>query len=120
MTLPDLHILLTHAISAGGVRLSADDCRTLARAIAPPDLRERLARFRLTPRLTPRQMQLAEWVEAFIREHDFAPTMQEMADGLGVSKVTIFECVHAMEKRGALSVRKHCSRSLRFAPGVLE
>src|ERR1700690_1023031 len=44
--------------------------------------------------------------------HGYSPTMQELADQLGTSKVTIFEHVGALEKKRVLSRDKHKARSL--------
>jgi repressor LexA len=44
--------------------------------------------------------------------HGFAPTMQELADQLGTSKVTIFEHIGALEKKRVLKRDKHKARSL--------
>src|SRR5256885_6588135 len=41
-----------------------------------------------------------------------APTMQELADQLGTSKVTIFEHVGALEKKRVIRRDKHKARSL--------
>ena len=44
--------------------------------------------------------------------HGYSPTMQELADQLGTSKVTIFEHVGALEKKRVLRRDKHKARSL--------
>jgi repressor LexA len=45
--------------------------------------------------------------------------MQELADQLGTSKVTIFEHVGALEKKGVLTRDKHKARSLEITAGDL-
>src|SRR4029434_43687 len=44
--------------------------------------------------------------------HGYSPTMQELADQLGTSKVTIFEHVGALEKKRVIRRDKHKARSL--------
>jgi repressor LexA len=44
--------------------------------------------------------------------HGYSPTMQELADQLGTSKVTIFEHVGALEKKRVLRRDRHKARSL--------
>ena len=55
--------------------------------------------------LTPKQLRILK----LIRDHrvrlGFSPTMQEIADELGVSKVTVFEHVEALINKGALIAR---------------
>lgn len=69
--------------------------------------------------LTPRQMEMAELVAAFIADQNMSPTMQEIADAMGVSKVTVFEHAGALERKGVLRRDKHRARSIRFVEGVL-
>lgn len=62
--------------------------------------------------LTPRQLDVLIAIRNYRHLHGYAPTMQELADQLGTSKVTIFEHVGALEKKGILSRDKHKARSL--------
>src|SRR4029079_7307634 len=48
----------------------------------------------------------------------YSPTMQELADEIGVSKVTVFEHVEALIKKGALVREPNKARSLSIAEGV--
>lgn len=48
----------------------------------------------------------------------YSPTMQELADELGVSKVTVFEHVEALIRKGALIREKNKARSLEVNPSV--
>ena len=48
--------------------------------------------------LTPRQTDVVVAIRNYRHLHGYAPTMQELADQLGTSKVTIFEHVGALEK----------------------
>jgi repressor LexA len=62
--------------------------------------------------LTPRQLDVLVAIRNYRHLHGYAPTMQELADQLGTSKVTIFEHVGALEKKRILRRDKHKARSL--------
>jgi repressor LexA len=68
--------------------------------------------------LTPRQLEVLRFVQDYQRGHGYSPTMQELADRFGVSKVTIFEHLGALEEKGWLSRAKYKARSLRIDPNV--
>ncbi len=63
--------------------------------------------------LTPKQKRIVDLIREAVRTNGFAPTMQELADTLGVNKVTVFEHVEALVRKGALTRQPHQSRSLR-------
>src|ERR1700712_2776663 len=62
--------------------------------------------------LTPRQLDVIVAIRNYRHLHGFSPTMQELADQLGTSKVTIFEHVGALEKKRVIKRDKHKARSL--------
>ena len=62
--------------------------------------------------LTPRQLDVLVAIRNYRHLHGYSPTMQELADQLGTSKVTIFEHVGALEKKHVLRRDKHKARSL--------
>jgi repressor LexA len=62
--------------------------------------------------LTPRQTDVLVAIRNYRHLHGYSPTMQELADMLGTSKVTIFEHVGALEKKKILRRDKHKARSL--------
>src|SRR4029078_5965245 len=62
--------------------------------------------------LTPRQLDVLVAIRNYRHLHGYPPTMQELADQLGTSKVTIFEHVGALEKKRVLRRDKHKARSL--------
>jgi repressor LexA len=62
--------------------------------------------------LTPRQTDVMVAIRNYRHLHGYSPTMQELADQLGTSKVTIFEHVGALEKKRLLKRDKHKARSL--------
>jgi len=69
--------------------------------------------------LTPRQTDVIVAIRNYRHLHGYAPTMQELADQLGTSKVTIFEHVGALEKKRVLRRDKHKARSLEIVAGDL-
>ncbi|MFN4242656.1 MAG: transcriptional repressor LexA [Tepidisphaerales bacterium] len=69
--------------------------------------------------LTPRQLDVLVAIRNYRHLHGYAPTMQELADQLGTSKVTIFEHVNALERKGVLRRDKHKARSLEIVAGQL-
>src|SRR6202050_5900914 len=62
--------------------------------------------------LTPRQVDVVVAIRNYRHLHGYSPTMQELADQLGTSKVTIFEHVGALERKRVLRRDKHKARSL--------
>ena len=70
-------------------------------------------------KLTPKQFQITQFVHRYDQEHGFSPTLDEIAAELGVSKVTIFEHMKAMEKKGAVVRVFHKARSVELAPELL-
>ncbi|HEX8915418.1 MAG TPA: transcriptional repressor LexA [Humisphaera sp.] len=62
--------------------------------------------------LTPRQLDVLVAIRNYRHLHGYSPTMQELADQLGTSKVTIFEHVGALERKHVLRRDKHKARSL--------
>jgi repressor LexA len=69
--------------------------------------------------LTPRQLDVIVAIRNFRHLRGYAPTMQELADQLGTSKVTIFEHVGALEKKRVLRRDKHKARSLEIVADIL-
>src|SRR6476660_2447487 len=66
--------------------------------------------------LTPRQLDVIVAIRNYRHLHGYSPTMQELADHLGTSKVTIFEHVGSLEKKRVLRRDKHKARSLEIVP----
>lgn len=69
--------------------------------------------------LTPRQLDVIVAIRNYRHLHGVSPTMQELADQLGTSKVTIFEHVGALERKRVLRRDKHKARSLEIVPDTL-
>jgi len=68
--------------------------------------------------LTPKQLKILQLIRDSRVRLGYSPTMQELADELGVSKVTVFEHVEALIKKGALVREPNKARSLSIAEGV--
>ncbi|MBM4113281.1 MAG: transcriptional repressor LexA [Phycisphaerae bacterium] len=67
---------------------------------------------------TPQQLKVFKLVRDWRSRHGLSPTMQELADELGISKVTVFEHVEALIEKGALRRDPNRARSLSIADGV--
>lgn len=66
--------------------------------------------------LTPKQLSILTRIRDLRLARGYSPTMQELADELGVSKVTVFEHVEALIKKGALLRQPNKARSLEVNP----
>ena len=67
--------------------------------------------------VTPRQLEILRFIRDVRSRSGYSPTMQEVGDHLGLTKVTVFEHVGALERKGLL-IRgpKHRARSLQVSP----
>jgi repressor LexA len=70
----------------------------------------------MTP--TPKQLKILIAIRDFRVLNGYSPTMQELADQLDVSKVTIFEHVEALEKKALILRARNRARSLEVSPTV--
>ncbi|MGD8452402.1 MAG: transcriptional repressor LexA [Phycisphaerae bacterium] len=70
------------------------------------------------PSLTPKQLRVLTFIRDFSRAKGYAPTMQELADEFGVSKVTVFEHIAALHKKGYLKRSRHKARSLQLSDAI--
>ena len=68
--------------------------------------------------VTPRQMDILRLIHQHRLSRGFSPTMQELADRLGISKVTVFQHVEALEEKGLLQRSPHRARSLALSEQV--
>ncbi|MFG0244406.1 MAG: transcriptional repressor LexA [Planctomycetota bacterium] len=68
--------------------------------------------------LTPKQLRILKLIRDWRVRRGYSPTMQELADEIGVSKVTVFEHVEALIKKGALTRDANKARSLAIAEGI--
>ncbi len=65
--------------------------------------------------LTPKQLRVLTLIHDSRTTRGYSPTMQEIANQLGVSKVTVFEHVEALITKGALERDPNRARSLSIA-----
>ena len=67
--------------------------------------------------LTPRQMEILRFIRDYRRSQGYSPSLQEVGDHLDLTKVTVFEHVAALVKKGFLRRgSRHKARSLQIAP----
>ena len=69
-------------------------------------------------RLTPRQVEILTLIRDHQRNRGCSPTMQEIADRLGVTKVTVFEHVETLIAKGLLRRLAYKARSLELTSRV--
>jgi repressor LexA len=70
----------------------------------------------MTP--TPKQLKILIAIRDFRVRNGYSPTMQELADQLEVSKVTIFEHIEALERKQLILRTRNRARSLEVSPTV--
>ena len=68
--------------------------------------------------VTPRQMDILRLIRDYRLNRGFSPTMQELAEKLDISKVTVFQHVEALEEKGLLKRSRHKARSLALSEKV--
>lgn len=68
--------------------------------------------------LTPKQLRVLTFIRDYTHARGYAPTMQELADEFGVSKVTVFEHISALQKKGCLKRLRHKARSLQLSDTI--
>jgi repressor LexA len=68
--------------------------------------------------LTPRQLHIAQLIRDSRLARGYSPTIQELADEVGVAKVTIHEHVGALVKKGVLQREPNKARSLSLVEGL--
>lgn len=62
--------------------------------------------------LTSKQIEVLRFFRDYFREHGIAPTLEEAAEAFGVSKITIFEHLGHLEKKGAIRRDRGMSRAV--------
>ncbi|HOF19330.1 MAG TPA: transcriptional repressor LexA [Phycisphaerae bacterium] len=66
--------------------------------------------------VTPRQLEILRFIRDFRNHNGYSPTMQEIGDHFHLTKVTVFEHVAALERKGwLLRGAKHSARSLQVS-----
>lgn len=61
---------------------------------------------------TEKQLQIINFIRDFIEDKGVSPTLEEIAQYFKVSKITIYEHIAALEKKGALRKSKNRARSI--------
>ncbi len=64
---------------------------------------------------TPRQAEILTFVRDYTLRRGYSPTYEEIAEEYGITKVTVFEHLTALEERGLIRRDKHKARSLELA-----
>jgi len=67
---------------------------------------------------TPTQLRLLTFVARHRDAHGVSPTYQEMADAFGVTKISVYDTVERLERKGALRRTKYQSRSIELLAPV--
>jgi repressor LexA len=62
--------------------------------------------------LTERQLAVLNFIRDFIHDRGISPTLDEMSQYFRVSKITVYEHVNALEKKGAIQKTKNMARSI--------
>lgn len=70
--------------------------------------------------LTAKQHEIVKFIWSFRKSNGIAPTLSEIAEQMGVSKITVHEHISLLEKKGALKKDKYQSRSLRLSRPVVK
>lgn len=66
--------------------------------------------------VTPTQHKIYQFIKQFVDKHDYAPSLQEIAHGIGIkSRSLISRYVHALEKSGYLELAEDGHRKIRLA-----
>jgi len=61
---------------------------------------------------TRRQLDILHFLSGYIRENGLSPTLEEIGDHLGVHRVTVFQHLNALERRGAVRRSPQLARSI--------
>lgn len=68
--------------------------------------------------LTPKQLRVLTFIRDFSAAKGYSPTMQELADEFDISKVTVFEHISSLQRKGFLRRSRHKARSLRLSDDI--
>ncbi|KAF0241285.1 MAG: repressor [Planctomycetota bacterium] len=68
--------------------------------------------------ITPKQLNILKFIQGFTETNQYSPTLQEIADHIGVSKITILDHLRALERRGIIRRQRYLSRSIEVTVGL--
>lgn len=113
---------MAKAAGGGAASRLADAAEAMALLLEKADeqvsgvaFRQTLAPFRLTER----EMETALAVARSLAMSGISPSLAELSELRGVSKVTIYEQIKQLQKKGVLVKDRYKARGIGFAPGVL-
>ncbi len=69
---------------------------------------------------TEKQLRIMEFIQQFRAERGISPTLEEIAEFFGVTKITIYEHINQLERKGALKREKFRARSIELLVPVEE
>ena len=69
--------------------------------------------------LTEKQLAVLNFIRDFIQDKGISPTLDEMSQFFNVSKITIYEHVNALEKKGAITKTPNMARSITLVEDAL-
>jgi repressor LexA len=69
---------------------------------------------------TEKQLRIMELIQQFRAERGISPTLEEIAENFGVTKITIYEHINQLERKGALKREKFRARSIELLVPVEE
>jgi len=70
--------------------------------------------------LTEKQQAVLSFIRDFIEDKGYSPTLEEMSQYFGVSKVTIYEHVKALQEKGAVKKQANRKRSIELVAPAAE
>jgi repressor LexA len=69
---------------------------------------------------TEKQLRIMEFIQQFRAERGISPTLEEIAKHFGVTKITIYEHINQLERKGAIKREKFRARSIEILVPVEE
>jgi repressor LexA len=69
---------------------------------------------------TEKQLRIMEFIQQFRAERGISPTLEEIAGNFSVTKITIYEHINQLERKGALKREKFRARSIELLVPVEE
>jgi len=64
---------------------------------------------------SPKQLELLRHLYRFQRRHGYAPTLEELGQSMGITKVTVYQYVRTLERKGLINRLRNRARSLQIS-----